>query len=72
MITGLFIAAVLIGAYLAAGWRIALAQLPRSWAIARKAWCTEDNQRGSVRMQTVGIVLIWPLVLAIPWYPGCT
>lgn len=57
------IVAVAVGAYFAAGWRIAVNRLPKAWAIARREWSSEDTIRGSVKEQTVCMTLSWPIYL---------
>ena len=59
------IAIIAVCAYLIAGWRIAIRQLPRAWASAREAWSYDDTQLGSVKGQTLGMFLFWPVYLTV-------
>jgi hypothetical protein len=52
-----------VAAYLVAGWRIAIRNLPRAWAAARRFWKMDDSIRGSVKAQTVVMILFWPVYL---------
>jgi hypothetical protein len=65
VIVALVLAAVLAvaAAYLFAGWRIAMSQLPRAWETARQTWYAEDNIRSSVREQTWCMAFFWPLIM---------
>ncbi len=52
-----------LAAYLIAGWRIAVRNLPRAWAAAARQWSVEDTIRGSVKGQTIFMTLAWPAYL---------
>ena len=51
--------------YLAAGWFIAVRNLPRAWAHARRDWYFDSGITGSVKTQTVAMCLFWPLYLPL-------
>lgn len=54
-----------VAAYLAVGWRMAVRGLPVAWANARREWHLEATIRGSVKAQTICMLLFWPVFLTV-------
>lgn len=65
LILAIIIPIVAVSAYLLLGWRLALRALPRAWEKARRAWHYDDFALGSVKAQTLTMVLAWPVLLPV-------
>jgi hypothetical protein len=63
LIVGCVLACVVLYSFV--GWRFAAADMPNAWSRARKAWSTRDVIESSVRMQSIFMILIWPILVPV-------
>lgn len=54
-----------IALYGVTGWRFAVADMPNAWRRARKEWRSRDLIESSVRMQSIFMILLWPILAPV-------
>ena len=67
---GWLVFAVSVAAYVAAGWRLAVVQIPRMSEEARRDWSIPKSARSALRWRVAGWVLAWPIALAVSAFTG--